>query len=125
MASKLGQNAFTVQESVNMSSFSDYNYEQFDVSGDTVDSTGVTSTYITSSNPAKKVVIYDTDGTLDNDDELNIYLNGETDSNKVIVVDGGRNLPFTISGLMITSLTIKMHDDDTTSGDVIDLLSFH
>ena len=125
MASKLGMNAFTVQESVNMSSFSDYNYQQFDVSGDTVDSVGVTSTYITSSNPAKKVVIYDTDGTLDNDDELNIYLNGETDSNKVIVVDGGRNLPFTISGLMITSLTIKMHDDDTTSGDVIDLLSFH
>ena len=120
-----GRNAFTVQESVNMSSFTDYNYEQFDVSGDTVDSTGVTSTYITSANPAKKVVIYDTDGTLDNDDELNIYLNGETDSNKVIVVDGGRNLPFTISGLMITSLTIKMHDDDTTSGDVIDLLSFH
>ena len=120
-----GRNAFTVQESVNMSSFTDYNYEQFDVSGDTVDSTGVTSTYITSANPAKKVVIYDTDGTLDNDDELNIYLNGETDSNKVIVVDGGRNLPFTISGLLITSLTIKMHDDDTTADDVIDLLSFH
>ena len=120
-----GRNAFTVQESVNMSSFTDYNYEQFDVSGDTVDSTGVTSTYITSANPAKKVVIYDTDGTLDNDDELNIYLNGETDSNKVIVIDGGRNLPFTISGLLITSLTIKMHDDDTTAGDVIDLLSFH
>jgi len=120
-----GRNAFTVQESVNMSSFTDYNYEQFDVSGDTVDSIGVTSTYITSANPAKKVVIYDTDGTLDNDDELNIYLNGETDSNKVIVIDGGRNLPFTISGLLITSLTIKMHDDDTTAGDVIDLLSFH
>ena len=125
MASKLGHNAFTVQESVNMSSFSDYNYEQFDVSGDAIDSTGAVSTYITSANPAKKVVIYDTDGTLDNDDELNIYLNGETDSNKVIVVDGGRNLPFTISGLLITSLTIKMHDDDTTAGDVIDLLSFH
>ena len=125
MASKLGRNAFTVQESVNMDSFSEWNYEQFDVSGDTVDSTGVTSTYITSANPAKKVVIYDTDGTLDNDDELNIYLNGETDGNKVIVIDGGRNLPFTISGLLITSLTIKMHDDDTTSGDVIDLLSFH
>tara|TARA_R100001530_G_scaffold102784_1_gene71521 strand:+ start:748 stop:1122 length:375 start_codon:yes stop_codon:yes gene_type:complete len=120
-----GRNAFTVQESVNMSSFTDYNYEQFDVSGDTVDSIGVTSTYITSANPAKKVVIYDTDGTLDNDDELNIYLNGETDSNKVIVIDGGRNLPFTISGLLITSLTIKMHDDDTSTDDVIDLLSFH
>ena len=120
-----GRNAFTVQESVNMSSFTDYNYEQFDVSGDTVDSIGVTSTYITAANPAKKVVIYDTDGTLDNDDELNIYLNGETDSNKVIVIDGGRNLPFTISGLLITSLTIKMHDDDTSTDDVIDLLSFH
>ena len=120
-----GLTEFSIQQAYNYTTFGDWNYEQFDVSGDTIDSTGVTSTYITSANPAKKVVIYDTDGTLDNDDELNIYLNGETDSNKVIVVDGGRNLPFTISGLMITSLTIKMHDDDTTSGDVIDLLSFH
>ncbi len=125
MASKLGMNAFTVQEATNMEAFSDYNYQQFDVSGNTVDSDGVTSTYITSSNPAKKVVIYDTNGTLDNDDELNIYLNGETDSHKAIVVDGGRNLPFTISGILMTSLVIKMHDDDTDAGDTIDLLSFH
>ena len=121
----LGLHEFTVQEATNIDSFVDWNYQQFDVSGDAVDTTGVTSTYCTTKNPAKKVVIYDTNGTLDDDDELNIYLNGETDSNKIIVIDGGRNLPFTISGLMVTALTIKMHDDDTTSGDTIDLLTFH
>jgi len=125
MARTKGLQAFTVQEATNFEAYTEWNYESTDVSGDAIDSTGAVSTYITSANPAKKVVIYDTDGTLDNDDELNIYLNGETDGNKVIVIDGGRNLPFTISGLLITSLTIKMHDDDTTSGDVIDLLSFH
>ena len=120
-----GLQEFTVQEATNVNCFVDYNYEQFDVSGDTVDSDGVTSTYITTKNPAKKIVIYDSNGTLDDDDELNIYLNGETDSNKIIVIDGGRNLPFTLSGFMIKALTIKIVDADTSAGDTIDLLSFH
>ena len=120
-----GLQEFTVQEATNVNCFVYYNYEQFDVSGDTVDSDGVTSTYITTKNPAKKIVIYDSNGTLDDDDELNIYLNGETDSNKIIVIDGGRNLPFTLSGFMIRALTIKMVDADTSAGDTIDLLSFH
>jgi len=120
-----GLHEFTVQEATNVDAFVDWNYQQFDVSGNLIDDPGVTATYITAANPAKKVVIYDTNGTLDNDDALNIHLNGEDGSNKVIVIDGGRNLPFTISGLMITSLTIKMHDDHTDTDDTIDLLSFH
>ena len=40
MASKLGMNAFTVQEATNVDAFSDYNYEQIDVSGDTIDDPG-------------------------------------------------------------------------------------
>jgi hypothetical protein len=125
MASQLGRNAFTVQESVNMDSFSDYNYQQLNVSGDTIDDPGATLTYVTAELPAKKLVIYDTNGTLDNDDEIEIYLNGETASNKAITIDGGRNLPFTISGILMTSVVIKMHDDDTDSGDTIDVLTFH
>jgi hypothetical protein len=125
MASLLGRNAFTVQESVNMDSFSDYNYQQLDVSADAVDDPGITLTYATSALPAKKLVIYDTNGTLDNEDEIEIYLNGETASNKAITIDGGRNLPFTISGILMTSVVIKMHDDDTTAGDTIDVLTFH
>ena len=31
MASKLGMNAFTVQEATNVDAFSDYNYEQIDM----------------------------------------------------------------------------------------------
>ena len=123
--SQLGRNAFTVQEAVNMDTFSDYNYQQLDVSGDAVDDPGITLTYATSALPAKKLVIYDTNGTLDNDDEIEIYLNGETASNKAITIDGGRNLPFTISGILMTSVVIKLADGLTDSGDTLDLLSFH
>ena len=125
MASKLGQNAFTVQESVNMDAFSDYNYEQFDMSGDTIDDPGATSTYVTASNPAKKIVIYDTNGTMDNDDIMQVFLNGETDAQKGIKVDGGRNLPFTISGILMTGVVIKLADGLTSASDTLDLLSFH
>ena len=125
MASKLGMNAFTVQEATNVDAFSDYNYEQIDVSGDTIDDPGETLTYVTSSLPAKKLVIYDTNGTLDNDDELQVFLNGETDTQKGIIIDGGRNLPFTISGILMSSVIIKMADADTSASDTIDVLSFH
>ena len=126
MASKLGQNAFTVQESVNMDVFSDWNYQQLDMSGGggggAVDTT---LTYPTSSNPAKKIVIYDTDGTMDNDDQFIVYLNGETDSQKGIVIDGGRNLPFTITGLLITNVQITLASGLTDASDVLDVISFH
>ena len=126
MASKLGRNAFTVQESVNMDVFSNWNYQQLDMSGGggggAVDTT---LTYPTSSNPAKKIVIYDTDGTMDNDDQFVVYLNGETDSHKGIVIDGGRNLPFTITGLLITNVQITLASGLTDASDVLDVISFH
>ena len=125
MASKLGQNAFTVQEAVNMDSFSDYNYQQFDMSVDTIDDPGATSTYVTTDNPAKKIVIYDTNGTMDDNDVMQVFLNGETDAQKGIKVDGGRNLPFTISGILMTSVIIKLADGLTSGSDTLDLLSFH
>ena len=121
----LGRNAFTVQESVNMESFSDYNYEQIDMSVDTIDDPGATLTYVTSALPAKKLVIYDTNGTMDDDDVMQVFLNGETDSQKGIKVDGGRNLPFTISGILMTSVIIKLADGLTSTSDTLDLLSFH
>ena len=123
--SKLGRNAFTVQESVNMDSFSDYNYEQLDVSGDAIDDPGATLTYATSALPAKKLVIYDTNGTMDNDDTIQVFINGETTSNKGIVIDGGRNLPFTISGILMTSVIVKIPDGDTSASDTLDILTFH
>ena len=123
---KLGHNGFTVQEAVNLNeAYSDYNYEQFDMSGDTIDDPGATSTYVTAANPAKKIVIYDTNGTMDNDDVMQVFLNGETDAQKGIKVDGGRNLPFTISGILMTSVIIKLADGLTSTSDTLDLLSFH
>ena len=124
MASKLGMNAFTVQESVNMDAFSDWNYEVMDLSSDETDDT---STYITSSNPAKKVVLYvepttDASSSLDADDRLTITINGETDSNKKILIDPG-DLPFTITGLLITSFAIQSVTG--AASDSIALLSFH
>ena len=61
----------------------------------------------------------------EDDDEIEIYLNGETAANKAITLDGGRNLPFTISGILMTSVVIKMADADTTASDTIDILTFH
>ena len=122
---KLGLNAFSAQEAVNTDAFSDYNYQQLDVSGDAVDDPGITLTYVSAVLPAKKLVIYDTNGTLDNDDEILIYLNGETAANKAITIDGGRNLPFTISGILMRSVVIKMADADTSASDTIDILTFH
>ena len=122
--SKLGRNAWTVQESVNMESFNDYNYEQIDISGDALDTTPASATYITSALPAIKVVIYDGDGTVEDDDTFTIALNGNTDTQKKIVIEG-RNLPFTISGLLITGLTLSLPDGDTTASDTVDILSFH
>ena len=123
---KLGHNGFTVQEAVNLNeAYSDYNYEQFDMSGATIDDPGATSTYVTAANPAKKIVIYDTNGTMDDDDVMQVFLNGETDSQKGIKVDGGRNLPLTVSGILMTSVVIKLADGLTSASDTLDLLSFH
>ena len=120
-----GLNQFTVQEATNVDAFSDYNFETLDVSGDTVDDPGVTATYITTSNPAKKVVIYNASETMDNNDIIHVYLNGETDTNKGIKLETTVNLPFTISGLMITGLRVTMADGLTDSSDAFEILSFH
>ena len=127
MASKYGRNAWTVQESVNMEAFSDWNYEVLDLSSD---ETNDTSTYITATNPAKKVVMYvaPVQGSgagsvaLDSGDILYIQLNGETANEKTIQIDSG-DLPFTISGVMITSLEIGNSDDD--DNESVAMISYH
>ena len=120
MASKLGYNAFTVQESVNMDAFSDFNYEEIDLSS----AGAVSVTAITSANPAKKVVIYDSTETVDATDYWTIFLNGETATQKGIVIQN-TNLPFTITGLLITELKIRAADGITDASDKVGILSFH
>ena len=117
-------NRFTVQEASNLLIYEDYFYEQIDISGDTLDSSPASATYITDSQPAKKVVFYDGDGTVEDADTFTIALNGNTDTQKKIVFEG-RSLPFTIEGLIMTALTISLPDGDTTTSDTLDILSFH
>tara|TARA_A100001201_G_scaffold9753_1_gene14220 strand:- start:29864 stop:30232 length:369 start_codon:yes stop_codon:yes gene_type:complete len=115
---------FTVAEAGNLQVYSDYNYEQIDISGDDLDTSPASATYITEANPAKKVVIYDGDGTVEDADTFTIALNGNTDTQKKIVFEG-RNLPFTIEGLVMRALTVSLPDGDTTASDTVDILSFH
>jgi len=122
MANK-GLGAFTVQEATNFSAFGAWNYEEIDQS----DTNAHASTYITAVSPAKKVVIYndpDIDGVsiTANSDIVTLTINGETATNKLIKIDTG-DLPFTLSGLMITSLSLT--NAGGGSSESLSLLSFH
>ena len=200
MASLLGRNAFTVQESVNMDAFTDWYYEELDLndssttfsygsvnmtagantlsnftaSGSKVIEVGMhvtgtnipantyltsvtlssetnkyslvmsanaagsgaqtptvtfnggtdteTATYITSANPAKKVLIYEVPGSsssyLQATDILSILINGT----KTIKIDAA-DLPFTLPRGLITSLSVSIDQANIT--DEISVLSFH
>ena len=115
-----GRHEFSVQEAVNMDSFIDWNYETVAFSDEVYHN----YQYITSQDPAKKVVIYNTpgDASFDANETITIKLNGDATAGREIVIDSG-DLPFTISGLMINQLDIK-NSDDTTTND-LSVLSFH
>ena len=116
---------YTVAEAGNLQVYADYNWESLDVSGDTVDDPGVEATYITASNPAKKVIIYNASETMDDDDIIYIFLNGETAANKGIKLESTVNLPFTIDNMIITNLRVTMADGLTSASDAFEVLSFH
>ena len=122
MANK-GLGAFTVQEATNFSAFGAWNYEEIDQS----DTDPHASTYITSVTPAKKIVIYnDPDiagvSITANSDVVSLIINGESATNKVIKIDTG-DLPFTLTGLMITSLSLT--NAGGGGSESLSLLSFH
>jgi len=122
MASR-GLHEFTVQEARNFSAFGSWNYEN--ITGIAGDTDYHASTYITSSSPAKKVIIYMEPGdtaSIDSDDVITIKINGETATGKEVKIDQG-DLPFTLTGLTITALSIKT--DDADSGEALSILSFH
>ena len=124
MARTTGLHAFTVQEAVNLNeAYSDWNYQEVDQS----DTDPHAATYITNTNPAKKVVIYndpDINGVSVSaeTDVITLTINGETDANKLIKIDTG-DLPFTLSGLAITSLTLT--NGGGGSSETLSVLSFH
>ena len=120
MASR-GRQEFSVQEATNMEAFGDFNYEEVDLS-----SAGAKSvTAITASNPAKKIVIYHEPvgaGTIESDDIITITITTPTASAKTLKMDVN-NLPFTMSGLLMTAVTLTNSDPEGTEG--LAVLSFH
>ena len=138
MASR-GLHEFTVQEARNFAAYNDWNFELLETGSVSVGGSATTitatagngtSTYITAINPAKKVVMYvaPVQGSgagsvaLDSGDILYIQLNGETANEKTIQIDSG-DFPFTISGVMITSLEIGNSDDD--DNESVAMISYH
>lgn len=133
MATK-GRYEFTAQEAANIKSFSDWNYEEYSFYAAGEGKTHL-STYITEANPAKKVVLYqvptaDGTGSLAAANRIIIKINGSIgpdgdaalSDEKDIVLDIG-DLPFTISGLMISKFLLGI--TSAASGDGISVLSFH
>ena len=121
----MGLQSFTVQEALNFDSYSEWNYEELDLG--TALGGYDTSTYITPENPAKKVVIYndpDIDGVsiTSGSDVVTITINGETSTQKKIKIDTG-DLPFTLTGLSITSLSLT--NAGGGSSESLAVLSFH
>jgi len=122
MARTTGLHAFTVQEATNYEAFTSWNYEELDMDGTPASSD---ATYITSVNPAKKVVLYTSPiagDAVDAGDTFTLTINGETAANKKIVI-AFEHLPFTLTGLTITSLNIEPNNEDAT--EELALLSFH
>ena len=124
MATNYGLQEFSTQEAVNFDAYKDWNWEVLDLSSDETD---VSSTYITESNPAKKIVLYVEPtitgiSSLDVNDLLTMTLNGKTDAHKKIKIDPN-DLPFTLIGIQLTSFAIQSKTGETS--DSIALLSFH
>ena len=120
-----GLQEFSTQEAVNFEAYTDWNWEVLSLAADETDDT---STYITSDNPAKKIVLYvepSTTGisTLDINDVITLTLNGETAAHKKIKIDPN-DLPFTLTGILLTSLAAQSVTGEA-DGESIILLSFH
>ena len=117
-----GLTEFTVQQAVNFESFSDWNYFTVEMTDEAANAV----TTISSINPAKKVVIYPKPGsdaaTFDATDVITLTINGESAAPKLIYIDA-TDLPFTLSGLAITSLSLTSSAGE--AGDHISVLSFH
>ena len=119
-----GLQEFSTQEAVNFEAYTDWNWEILDLS---VDDTDDTSTYITATNPAKKIVLYVEPtitgvSSLQVDDVLTMTLNGETAANKKIKIDPN-DLPFTLTGILLTSFAIQSATG--TTAESVALISFH
>ena len=124
MATNYGLQEFSTQEAVNFEAYKDWNTEVLDLE------TGgayLPSSFITADNPAKKIVLYiepNNEGlsSLEVNDVLSLKLNGQDAASKIIKIDPN-DLPFTLTGIQLTSFAIKSASGE--ADDHISLLSFH
>ena len=102
-------NKYTVQEALNFDAYNEWNYEELNLG--TALGGYVSSSYITSADPAKKVVIYPIPGqTVADNDNLYIYLN-DTISNSTSLA---------AEAIDISETAIDVDDGgDFTAGDVL------
>ena len=119
-----GLQEFSTQEATNFQAYTDWNWEILDLSNDETDDT---STYITATNPAKKIVLYVEPtitgvSSLQVDDVLTMTLNGETAAHKKIKIDPN-DLPFTLTGILLTSFAIQSATG--AAAESVALISFH
>ena len=122
MARTTGLQAFTVQEATNFEAYTSWNYEELDMDGTPASKD---SSYITTTNPAKKVVLYSSPiagDAVDAGDTFTLTINGETGDGKKITI-AYEHLPFTLTGLTVTSLNIQPNDEDAQ--EELACLSFH
>jgi hypothetical protein len=116
-----GRHEFSVQEAVNMDSFVSWNYEELNLHSTDTDA----CTFITKEDPAKKVIIYNKPGsasaTIEDTDVLSLTINGAS-APGILKIDA-TDLPFTITGMMVTSLSVTTSDNDGT--EAVSVLSFH
>lgn len=105
----MGINKYTVQEALNFDAYNEWNYEELNLG--TALGGYVSSSYITSADPAKKVVIYPIPGqTVADNDNLYIYLN-DTISNSTSLA---------AEAIDISETAIDVDDGgDFTAGDVL------
>ena len=114
---------FTVQEADNFDAYKNWKYEALSLVSDNA---YVDAAYITSTDPAKKVIIYNKPGVTafsgDSNEFITVKINGDDDAGKEIKIDAG-DVPFTISGMIITSISLKT--SDSTGDEHLAVLSFH
>ena len=124
MATNYGLQEFSTQEAVNFEAYKDWNTEVLDLE---TGGSYLSSSFITADNPAKKIVLYVEPSvtgvsSLEVNDLLSLKLNGKDAASKIIKIDPN-DLPFTLTGIQLTSFAIKSENGE--ADDHISLLSFH
>ena len=118
MASKYGRNAFTVQEATNASAY--YTYKQANVTINATDIASGDESADWSANPAKEFTITKVSGDDANTVSFQLKISGSYGDTITYLLS---DFPITIDKLQVEQ--IRFATDDTTTDEVVKILSFH